>query len=376
MAAGSTQFRTFQNVRAYEEALARHAQYVRWMKGYRCPCLNPNTGQADPACSACNGRGVAYKTPGALSVLQEVARHDNSGRVYPMSIPVVLGTPVVTRRGVELTLAASQPSDGSYVQLDPPYPRAWEQLYIDYDFTLVISVLNENSTVIDATKFVLRTIASLFTEKGKTFEGSIKEATRVYNVTRAETYTVVDAIKEYIYLQAMGTWESGDVLQVDYKYVKPSAFLLLGISEKMRYTQAYVAEEAEALLIVPYYVKVSSVDLFTALSSEQEASIVIDPTTGSGDDEINGYFDVSELGYIIDENGVEYTIGTSVELYGRNKLKWNVTKPTVSYSVVFLYHPTFSALIDLPSLRNAENKSFVSKINLKLFDRTSGEFTV
>lgn len=374
MAGGSTQFRTFQNMQAYEDALARHAQYIRWMKGYRCPCLNANTGQADPTCLACNGRGIAYKTPGPMSVLQEIVKHGNTGQMYPMNIPVVLGTPIVTRKGEVLALAASQPSDGSYVQLDPPYPKAWEQLYIDYDFTLVISVTDEDSTVIGTD--TLKTIASLFTARGKTFEGSIKEVSEVYNVTREETYTVVDAIKEYIYLQNMGTWQSGDVLQVDYEYVKPSAFLLLGISEKMRYTQAYVAEEAEALLVVPYYAKISSTDLFTALSSEQEASVVIDPTVGSGVDEINGYFDVSELGYIIDKNGVEYTIGTDLELYGRNGIKWNVTKPTVPYSIVFLYHPTFSALIDLPSLRNAENKSFVNKINLKLFDRTSGEFTV
>lgn len=367
-------FRTFQTPQRYEDALVRHAQYVRWMKGYVCPCLNAHTGQADPSCLECKGRGVAYRTPGAMSVFQEMAKHDNSGRVYPLNMPIILGTPVVTKKGVILPLSGSQPADGSYVQLESPYPKAWERLYIDYDFTSVITVTDEDSPVIGIN--TLKTIATQFTSKGKTFEGSIKEVSEVYNVTRDETYTVVDAIKEYIYLQDMANWQSGDVLKVDYEYVKPSAFLLVGINERMRYTQAYVMEEADALLVVPYYVKVSSTDIFTALASDQEASVVIDPTTGSGNDEINGYFDVSKLGFVIDKSGVEYIVGTDLELYGRNEVKWNITKPTVSYSVSFLYHPTFSALLSLPSLRNAENKSFPNKINLKLFDRTSGEFTL
>jgi len=375
MAGASSQFRTYQTPQNYEEALARHAQFIRWQKGYMCTCINPQTGQADPSCSTCSGRGVAYRTPEAMSILQEIAKHDNLGRVYPVNTPVVLGTPVVTQRGTVLTLAETQPADGSYVQLDPPHPKEWERLYIEYDFTPVISVTDEDSTVISAD--TLKTVATQFTYKGKTFESSIDAVTRVYNVTQDESYTVSAAIKEYIYLTTdMANWESGDVLEVDYTYVVPSRLLLVGISEKLRYTQAYVMEEAQALLVIPYYVKVSSSDLFTALSSEQEASVVIDPTVDSNNDEINGYFDVSKLLFVIDQSGVEYTIGTDIELYGRNEVKWNVTKPTVPYSVMFLYHPTFSALESMPSLRNAEDKSFANKINLKLFDRTSGEFTI
>ena len=375
MPAGSRQFRTFQNPQAYEEALARHGQHLRWTRGQICPCLNPNTGQADPSCSLCNGRGVIYRTPGIMSVLQEAMKHDSYGVVTPTYAPVV-GTPRITKKGVVLILAGSQPGDGSYIQLDPPYPKAWEKLYGNYDFSPVLSVTNENSTVLSATAKTLKTIAPLFWEKGKQFEGSIDEVTRVYNVDKTETYTVTEALKEYIYLSAMGTWGSGDVLQVDYSYVRPFEFILLGISQRMRYESAYVMEEADAVLITPYWARIAASDLLTALASEQNSSVVIDPTLGAGNDEIRGYFDVSRLIHVMDKSSNEYTIGTDLELYGRNEIKWLVTKPTVRYSVSFLYHPSFSALQSLPTLRSAENKSFVNRVSLKLYDRTSSEFTI
>ena len=377
MPAGSRQFRTFQNPQAYEEALARHGQHLRWTRGQVCPCLNPNTGQADPACTLCNGRGIIYRTPGVMSVLQEVIKHNSYGKVIPTYTPVV-GTPRITKQGTVLTLAGSQPADGSYIQLDPPYPKAWEKLYGNYNFSSVLEITNEDSTVLSATAKTLRTIAPIFWEKGKQFEGSIDEVTRVYNVDKAETYTVTEALKEYIYLAAMGTWGSGDVLQVDYTYVKPFEFILLGVSQRMRYERAYVLEEADAVLITPYWARIASGDLLTALASEQPGSAVIDPTMGAGNDEINGYFDVSRLIHVIDKSSNEYTVGAgaNVELYGRNEMKWNVTKPTVRYSVSFLYHPSFSALQSFATIRSAENKSFVNRISLKLYDRTSGEYTI
>lgn len=369
----SSQFRTFQTVQSYEDALARHAQWIRWNRSQVCACIGFDTGHPDPACSVCNGRGIEYREPDIISILQEEMKHDSTGNVYPYYTPIT-GTPVITRRGAVLPLAASQPSDGSYIILDPPYPKAWERILGNYDFTPVMSVTDENSTVIGTN--TLKTIATVFTGVGKTFEGSIKEVTRVYNVTRDETYTVSDAIKEYIYLVSMGIWESGDVLEVDYKYVKPFELILIGISERLRYQQSWILEEAEAILIAPYWVKISPQDLFTVLSAEQITSVVIDPTATAGNDEINGYFDVAKLIRLVNTDGTLYDVDTDVELYGRNEIKWNITKPTKQYSVSFLYHPTFSALQGFPTVRTSENKSFVNKINLKLFDRTSGEFTI
>jgi hypothetical protein len=303
--------------------------------------------------------------------MDERARHDSFGKVYPLKPPIVGGSAAVYRRGVSLTLSGTQPSDGSYVQLDPPHPKAWQLLTLDYEYDPDIAVTDEDSEVYDETNSILRVIAPRFNEKGKTFEGSIKSVSRVYNVDKAETYTVDASFKEYIYLSAMGTWASGDVLEVDYIYQAPFDFLLVGVTARLRYEQPYVLEEADAILITPYWAQPAPDDLFTAMAVEQTGRAVLDPTIVAGNDEVKAYYDLSRLLRIIDRAGTEYSTGpgNDVEIFERNQLKWNVSKPTSNYVAQFTYHPTYTALNSMHSLRNAENKAFVNRVSVKQFDR-------
>lgn len=369
MPGASSQFRTFQTVASYEDALARHGQYLRWTAGVTCPCLKSGTLQPDPACSLCRGRGRLYKTPGKFRILDEKARHDSSGKIYPSNSPLVDGSAVIYRQGSILVQASSQPSDYTYVQLDPPYPKAWQVVSMDYEWDSDVSVTSEDSTVYGTN--ILRVTTPQFAEKSKTFEGSIKSISRVYNVDKDETYTVSSFYKEYIYLSSMGTWGSGDVLEVDYVYQALFNFLLVGITPRMRYEQPYVLEEAEAILITPYWAQVSPDDLFTAMAVEQIGRAVVDPTVVAGNDVILAYYDLSRLLRVIDTAGTEYTVGSgnNVEIFERNELQWNVTKPTVQYTAQFTYHPTYTALSSLQSLRNAENKSFVNRVNVKQYSK-------
>lgn len=357
-------FQTYQTVKAYDEALARHAQYIRWTRSLLCPCVSDATQQPDPQCSICKGRGRIYTTPGNMQILNEVVKHNSLGVLYPKNTPLT-GTPIVTRKGVELSVNTVT---SNTIILNPPFPKIYEVVLTTYEFTPEKEITNENSTVYGTN--LLRTIAPLFTFKGKSFEGSVVSVSRVYNSTKAETYVVTEAVKEYITLTDMGTWEVGDVLEVDYIYIDPFKFLFTGISQRMRYDRSYILDEADALLMTPSHIRFSPDDLFTVLSGEQTANAVLDPgIQGSGNDLIKGYFDVSRLLYAIDLNGVQYTVGTDVELYGRDEIKWNITKPSVRYSIQFTYHPTFSALLNYTSVRNAEDKTFVNRVNLKAFDR-------
>ena len=172
----------------------------------------------------------------------------------------------------------------------------------------------------------------------------------------------------------MGTWANGDVLEVDYAYQKPFSFLLVGITPRMRYEQPYVLEEADAVLVTPYWAQVAPDDMLTAMAVEQIGRTVINPGVVAGTmDEIISYYDLSRLLRVIDEAGVEYTVGPgkNVEIFERNFLKWNITKPAVQYVAQFTYHPTYSALNAMHTLRNSENKAFVNRISVKQFDRVS-----
>lgn len=363
-------FQTFQTVARYENALSRHTQWLRWVSGITCPCLSYETGQPDPHCKVCKGRGRIYTSPGKFKLLNEVVAHDGYGRVLPVHTPVVAGSAVVYKGGVPLALASIQPSDRSYVQLAEPYPKPWEILYIEYEYDPDISVLSEDSEVYGPN--ILRVIAPRFSERGKKFEGSIKSVSRVRNITKSETYTVSAAFKVYIHLDSMGTWVPSDVLEVDYVYQKPYPFMLTGITPKIRYSSAYVLDSSDSILVTPYWAQVSPDDLFTAMAVEQIGKAVLDPSTAPGaNDVISAYYDISRLLRVVDRNGKEYSTGPGrdVDVYGRNELKWNIEKPSIPITAQFTYHPTYIALDQMQTLRNSENKAFVNRIGLKQFDR-------
>jgi hypothetical protein len=365
----TTQFRTFQTSQNYEDALSRHGQWLRWISGLDCPCLNPISAQPDPQCYLCKGRGRIYKSPGHFEMLNEIVKHDRVGRVYPSYRPYVVGTASVYHGDTLLSLG-TQPSDYSYIQLGSPFPKEWERLIANYEWNPEIEIVGEDSEVLSGTT-TLRTIAPRFSEKGKDFEGSIKIVSKVYNSTKEIEYVVASFHKEYIYLDSMDSWEIGDVLSVDYIYLKPFNFLLSGISPRMRYEQPYVLDEADAILITPYWAQIAPNDLLTAMAIEQIGNAIINPTITPGNDVISAYYDLSRLLRVIDKNGTEYSVGPgkNVEIFERNELKWNITKPSVMFSVQFTYHPTYTALTNMHSLRNAENKAFVNRISVKQYDR-------
>ena len=360
-------YQTQQTVQVYEEALSRHTQKVRWMKSIRCPCVNANSSQPNPKCSVCYGRGFIYKPPvGPFHVLDEMSPHDAMGKIYQWYQYLVLNTVRVRMKGVwQIIDPLIQPIDGSYIQLSEPYPRNYYRLFTSYSFDPTFSVVNEDSEVYSPN--VLRTIETRTIDKGKTFEGTILSVSRVYNVTKTESYVITGSEKEFIYLLNMGTWVSGDVLQVDYKYVKPFDLLVVGVTPKMRYEQPWIMEESDALIMTPYWVKPSPNDLFTALSQEQRGEAIIEPKVG--DDEVRNYFDISSVVMIVDKSGVEYSPLTSVSILARNKIHWLVTKPTVPYTIQFTYHPTYTSISNYSAIRTAENKEFINRINVRLFDR-------
>ncbi len=372
----SDQFRTYQTVRRYEDALVRHGQWLRWIQATKCPCVRSETMQPDPQCTLCGGRGRLYREPETFSIVGEL-KTNSEGRITPNFAPIVPGTVSVFHKGAVVPLG-SQPVDGSYIQLAQPYPKPYRPLSVNYSYTPYVSVTAENSEVYDSARYILRTIASRFSDEGKSFEGSVKSVSRVYNVDRDETYEVDSISKEFVTLIGLGTWQSGDMLEVDYLYIKPFNFMLTGVTGRMRYEQPYVLEDADAVLVTPYWAQPAPEDLFTALAQEQIGTVVIDPRTAAGgNDKITSFFDLSRLLRVVSKAGTEYTpgIGNDVEIFGRDELKWNVTKPAVPYTVQFTYHPTYTALTNLHTLRNSENKSFVNRVSVKLFDRTHEKVT-
>jgi hypothetical protein len=357
---------------AYERVLAHHGQWFLWMKAFTCPCLSELTAQPDPQCTFCQGRGFIYKSPVSVHIYQEYPRHDNLGRVY-LEWPVwdndLSSVTIRNKTGSLLTLG-SQPPDHSYIQL-ATWPFPYEPIAVDYEAAITRSIVGENPEIVKSDGTVMRVTSPRIFSEGKAATGSIEAVSRVHNVTKVEDYTPTSINRDFIYFDAVGTWVVGDVLEVDYTYAPAMNFVMHSVTEKMKYEKPYVGEEASAVLITPYYIRPSTNDVFSALSQEQAAQEIIDPTMRVGNDILHRFFDVSRIEAIVQADGSSYDISASVELFGRNEIKWKIAKPTTKYIVHFTYHPTYRGLPNLPSVRHAENKSFIIRTGVTVFDRVS-----
>jgi hypothetical protein len=359
----------FQNPERYEQTLSRHGQFVRWVRAVLCPCLT-QSGQPDIRCRVCGGRGRIFTVPTSMSVSMEEAQHNNQGLITVKSSRLIPGTAEVRdKSGNVLPLSVPQPGDGVSVQLAPPYPKTWERVCVNYEFTPVQFVVGENSEVVGEN--TLRVRGARFTYNGKTYEGAVTVVSRVYNVTKDETYTVAKFAKEFISLSDMGSWVAGDILEVDFQYMPPFNFGLSGVSQKKRYESTWVMDQATAILVTPYWAKPVPDDLFTTLMAEAFGQMIIDPRAREGTDIIKQVFDVSRITSLTGADGLPIPL-TNVQLYGRNEIKWLVTKPVQKYTVQYTYHPTYVALGEYSTLRTSENKEFVNRMNLMKFDNTDG----
>jgi len=359
---------------AYERVLSHHGQWFRWMKAFTCPCLNEITIQPDPQCQVCQGRGFIYRNPQTVTIFQEYPRHDNLGRVY-LEFPLKgndLSLLKIRDKSGQILLFGSQPPDYSYIQL-ATWPLPYEPITADYEAVITRSVVNEDSEVISSTSKILRALAPRIYTEGRTVSGAVESVSRVYNRTKLESLIAISINKDYIYLDDMGTWAQGDILEVDYTYTPPLNLVMYGVSQKMKWEKAYIGEDASAVLVSPYYIRPFADDIFTALSQEQVDQEIIDPTTTVGNDILAHVFDVCRLEAIIQADGVMYDLASSVELFGRNEIKWKIAKPTMKCIVHFTYHPTYRGLPNKASVRHAENKSFAIRTSMTMFDRVSSK---
>lgn len=369
----------YQTPAVYEQALARHAQNVRWMKGVLCTCFSSTTQQADPKCSYCKGRGTRYLVPQRASIHEELQHCSYRGAVST-SLRYVPGSVVVRYESTRQSISIVDQSDGLSVLLASPYPKPYDRLLVSYESNLLVSVTADICDVIatlSATRLVVRPRSTLLQSQGMDYESTIaavQQVAVVYDDATQGTLPVVKVERELITLDTTGVTKVITEIRATYSHALPFRFLVHSISEKVKWESGYVAENAQAMVIVPAYVKASVNDLFTILSAEQVANIVIDPVAGSND-VVRNYYDLSK---ILD---AQSSVGTALDLskvsiYNRNEIVW-VTgyKPTTRYMLQVLYHPTFVALPTLPTLRNAEDKAFVNRINVVEYTRLSGKTT-
>jgi len=358
----------YQTVEAYEQALEHHAQFVRWMKAIPCTCIT-ETGQPQISCPYCRGRGFFYKPPVKGKILNELAHCNYQGEIF-LQHNCVSGSAVVLDVVTQQAYEVSSYSGNQIVLTSAPNPATLLNITYEIDFTT--NIVSDSCAIVDieSTYLVVKPSKVSLTKKGQEYQGTIVSVSSV--VVDGVSYSAADIQRDLITVNAAAT--SSSIVTANYMVSYPQRLLVHSISEKMKWQDGYAQEEADAIVVVPYYVKASNQDLFTIMSAKQVASVIVDPTQSVGNDVIGQYYDIAELLALYNPDGSEIDI-SQVSIYNRNEIKWAASKPTTRYTVQLSYHPTFAVIPTLPTLRSAQDDQFVNKLNVVEFSRMSKNWT-
>lgn len=364
-------FPVFQHRDVYEAALARHGQSLRWMRGITCTCISSDTSQADPSCLLCYGRGVRYSAPESSQFNERVLSVD--GLIILQFSPIG-GVVTVFDERTEQQLAVTSVVQNR-VQLSST-PSGHSPLLVSYNAGFQKSVVNVLCTVVDSgdPNYLWLQPGGVDVRSFATaFEVSILTTPAPAVLDSASVTVPVLSVDRNLLRIARPVTLNGPY-RASFSYIKPFKFLLHSVSEKMKWDTGYVAEEADAVLVVPWYIKLGVQDVVTMLSGRQAANAVLMSTAGVTDP-IRNYFDVVELVRAYNASGVELDI-SKASIVNRNEILWQSGfRPTGKYSIQFLYRPTFVVLPSLPTLRNAEDSAFVNRVSVSEYTRLTGTNT-
>ncbi|KKL22964.1 hypothetical protein LCGC14_2430130 [marine sediment metagenome] len=341
-----------QNVSLYEEALARHGQFIRWYSNISCWCSDDN-GRPDPQCKVCHGRGNRYYPVkqirridrGLGSGSTTISVKENIKSINKVFTPGNVTIPHSSFSGKVITLS-SVLKEGKYFLAD-----YMEDLEVSYNGTAAY----EGRGIIRVPVVGTSTIHGDFT-------GEIIEVTSITNTTRSETMNAVSFWEDLILTDSYA--EVTDEITVVCKYIKPVKFLISGIKSKIKYEMSRAGITANLQATFPGYYTVGSGDMITLLKAEQKASVV---GIASGDFHPLPFFHVSSIVRIEDEVGAI----TDAVIVRNNEIKWGSRIPNDKFAVSVMFNPTFVVLDDLPDLRYAENKVFPKRVYLKKWDLDS-----
>jgi len=224
------------------------------------------------------------------------------------------------------------------------------------------------------TKTDLRKISNPFN-----MHGDLTEVTRIYNVTTATSYNVLRFGKQTI----IADDESGgkpaiqptDVLQVDYKYVKPTKIGTgrVDLNNSLKKWSEEV-KEGDMESMIPGGMYISKGDIITLLRPRLRETVVIKRGAGLTDE--LPQFDINEIiDDIIDEDGNKYVNdGTKFNLEEYNDLTWvsgQAPSAGKKYTVNYLYNPSYRIYKqDINAMTN-EDKQFPNQVLLRYMNKFS-----
>jgi hypothetical protein len=366
----------------HEGVRERQGQAARVMQAKKCPCIS--RGEINLHCTICGGKGYLLDFQKNAMVVDENSPHNGGAEVFPYNVPI---TKVY---GVQKFLHISQGGNIDYtivgfndttVEIEGPGgacpPRRYEKVRVTYEFCLWNTVTGENSEHTTGS-YIIHTIGTraILRNSSNPFDihGDLTKVTRVYNVTKDETYDVKKFCRRSIVIDdkdgAVNAPESSDVLAVDYQYAKPET---IGTGRlDLQNTLQKVSEdlkEGDLQGLFPAYSHLNKGDIVTFLVPRLRSDEIL--RRGSTDKDELPQFDVVEvMDPIIDEDGNKYYGGTDFNLSEYNDLVWiNGPANKKRYSLTFLYRPSYRIYRQNLDAMTNESKYFPQMVTMRFMNR-------
>ena len=333
----------------WEESIQRRGQHVLWYSATACWCIS-NSGRVDPNCLRCFGRGLIYNPV-------------RSTRQITWGMSVGQPTIDVSSKGIRIKsihrLFAGLDTEVSVSSFTPTSFTPSTPIPKGQRYTLDFEADFEANYTGPAT-YVGRQLVEVpikLVNNQNYFHGALLKVNSLRNETRGEDMGVVACWANRIFTSSRVAEK--DELTVDCQYVMASKFLVMSINPKNKVDNNMILQEADAMMDFPGTFHVGRGDLILLQMAEIKETIV---GINEGRSYIFPYQSVARVLSVEDKDGPI----TDFTLIRDNEVLWGERAPT-RFSASFTYHPAFSVLEDVPTVRYAENKIWPKRVFLKKF---------
>lgn len=356
----------------YEALIARHGQWIRWLRASKCTCVSAN-GRPDLNCTKCGGEGYLYGFQERATETVMLSYLDGGVVELPYEDATVVG--VHDYMGLSYTPTARF---GKFCKISGDRtPDIGEQVQVILDRPIAKTVLETPLTYLGAGCFEakeLRVSGKEGIASERSTQDDIISVASIYNITKNISYTPTGYRRNFIFADNVVDITVGDmVVAQQVVYLEPFLFAITGQQHSEPDWKFLEVVGGDASMTFPSWAGVGEGDIVTILADSQVGKVVIEKQV-SGIDIIPAFY-IDSIEYI--ESGSEkYFPSEHFDLWGVNKIKWrSVLELPADNSplfVMFRYFPTYRVIREFPNVRSSENQHLPRRVALKLLS-TYGE---
>jgi hypothetical protein len=356
----------------FDDAIARHGQYVRWINTILCPCIDEMARGPDPYCPKCQGRGQYYWVDTNRSFVEQKVSFGGKLIETENKIKTILSIQKTSGEGMlEENLKYDTFSDNSILMHN--YLNRNSRYKVQYIGDVTVREVDEGVNLGNGIIQVIFQSAELRDLQG-IFVGTLSNVIYVKNVTKKINLTVLDWWADYVVIKEIDKIDPADELEVSVEALQPIKMVISDVKGKIggqflgggsNPGTGIPMESFDAQCVFPGNLTVGPGDLLCLLRADQKAQ-------ASGrlvnvDTYQIPYFEITRMLRIQDKIGEI----TDYSIVRRNEIKFNGRKPEGRFTCSFMYKPTFTVTKEPAFIRYGEDRLFPKKVMLKRYEYMS-----